>query len=84
MGVGPEARRFYDVHVSADAVHQHIALDEMVGALIEQDPSLSGGVLFGARALAAVEGRFTEHLLGAWRAGESSLSAPLLPERLAS
>lgn len=84
LGVGPEARRFYDVHVSADAVHQHIALDEMVGALIDQDPSLSGGVLFGARALGAIEGRFTDHLLTAWEAGNSSLSAPLLPERLAS
>jgi hypothetical protein len=84
LGVGPEARRFYDVHVSADAVHQQIALDEMVGALIGQDPSLSGGVLFGARALAAVERRFAGHLLSAWQAGDSSLFAPLLPERLAS
>jgi hypothetical protein len=84
LGVGPEARRFYDVHVSADAVHQHIALDEMVGALVSQDPSLSGGVLFGARALAAVERRFAGRLLTSWRAGASSLFAPLLPERLAS
>jgi hypothetical protein len=84
LGVGPEARRFYDVHVSADVVHQHIALDEMVGALIAQDPSLSGGVLFGARTLAAVERRFAGHLLSSWQAGEHSLFSPLLPERLAS
>jgi hypothetical protein len=84
LGVGPEGRRFYDVHVTADAVHQHIALDDMVGDLIDQDPSAAGGVLFGARALGAIEGRFAEHLLRAWQAGASSLTAPLLPERLAS
>jgi hypothetical protein len=84
LGVGPEARRFYDVHVSADAVHQHIALDEMVGALIDEDASMSGGVLFGARALSAIEGRFAGHLLSSWETGVTSLFAPLVPERLAS
>jgi hypothetical protein len=84
LGVGPEARRFYDVHVAADAVHQQIALDDMVGGLLDQDPSLAGGVLFGARALSAVERRFTDHLLSSCTAGRTSLLTSLLPERVAS
>ena len=84
LGVGSEARRFYDVHVAADAVHQHIALDDMVGALVDQDPSSAGGVFFGARALSAVERRFTDHLISSWTAGRTSLLTSLLPERLAS
>lgn len=76
LGAGAEARRFYDVHVEADAIHKHIALDDMVGPFLEDEPDLAADVVFGARALTLVERRFTEHLLGSWRAGRSSLRAP--------
>jgi hypothetical protein len=84
LGVGPAARRFYEVHVEADELHQHVALDDMVEGLIELDPAASGHVVFGARALAEIEGRFARHLLEAWSVGASSLRAPLLIERVAS
>lgn len=76
LGVGPVGRRFYDVHVEADEVHQAIALEDMVRGLVEEQPELGAGVLFGARALMAVERRFSERMLGAWSGGTSSLLAP--------
>jgi hypothetical protein len=76
LGRGVEATRFYDEHVVADEEHQHIALDDMVVPLVEDEPSLGGEVVFGARALGAVEGRFAAHVTGAWRAGRSSLRCP--------
>jgi hypothetical protein len=84
LGGSVAARRFYDEHVHADALHEQIALDEMVGSLVADAPELAGDVLFGARALAAVEQRFTAALLDAWAHGRTSLLEPLPASRAAS
>jgi hypothetical protein len=84
LGIDAGARRFYDVHVPADEVHQHVALDDMVAGLVELEPALAGDVLFGARALTEIEGRFTRRLLDRWNVGSSSLLRCPLPLRIAS
>jgi hypothetical protein len=73
LGLPDEARRFYDVHVVADAVHQVVASRDLAAGFVEAEPDLAGDVVFGARALMAVEGRFARALLDAWAAGRSSL-----------
>jgi len=73
LGLPPSARRFYAVHVTADAHHQVVAADGLIGGLAQGEPELVPDILFGIRALMAVEGRFTEHLLRAWTSGRSSL-----------
>jgi len=73
LGIGPEGRRFYDVHVAADVGHGIIALDRMVAALIDAEPHLGPDLLFGAAAVLLVEKRFSQHLLGAWSSDQSSL-----------
>ena len=78
LGLGSAATRFYEEHVIADERHQDVALHDMVAGLIEQEPSLGGEVVFGARALAAVEAMFANHLLDAWEQGSSSLLPPHL------
>lgn len=84
LDVEPAARQFYEVHVAADESHQHIALDEMVSGLTEQEPAVAGEVLFGAQALAFVERRFARHLLNAWIDRRTSLRSALMTERAAS
>ncbi len=79
LGLGPEATRFYDVHVSADAEHQVLATQALAGGLARAEPAISGDIAFGARAIMATEGLFSRHLLDAWRAGRSSLHRPLSP-----
>jgi hypothetical protein len=76
LGIGPEGRRFYDVHVAADARHGAIARDRMVAGLIETEPDLGQDLLFGAAAVLLVEDRFARHLLDAWSTGRSSLIPP--------
>jgi len=76
LGVPPEGRRFYDVHVEADELHQHIAVDNLVGGLLASEPNLADEVLFGARAVGLVERAFTEHVLTSWAHDRSSLRAP--------
>jgi hypothetical protein len=74
----PAATAFFDEHVEADAVHEAVAAVDLAGGLARQEPELTGDILWGARALMVVEGRWARSLLGAWDRGRSSLrrSAP--------
>ncbi|MGI8520198.1 MAG: iron-containing redox enzyme family protein [Actinomycetota bacterium] len=76
------ATDFFDEHVEADAVHEMIALHDMAAALAEDEPALTGDILFGARALVDLDAAFASHLMSSWAAEQSSLytsdaSAPL-------
>jgi hypothetical protein len=69
------ATPFFDEHVEADAVHESIAAVDLAGGLARMEPQLTGQILWGARALAELEGRWARHLLGCWESGVSSLRA---------
>lgn len=73
MDIGPQGRRFYDVHVAADARHGRIALERMVAGFIETEPHLGADLLFGAAAVLLVEEHFSCELISAWSTGCSSL-----------
>jgi hypothetical protein len=77
LGLGPDATEFYDEHVEADAVHEQVAANDMAGGLARESPEMAGEVLFGARAMLAVDGRVAGHLMESWRAGRSSLRRAL-------
>jgi hypothetical protein len=72
MGFPPSATRFFRVHVEADADHEVLALNELVGDHVARHPCDEADVIFGACALAHVERAFTETLLDAF---ESNISA---------
>ncbi len=73
LGFDGDATAFFDVHVLADAVHESIAAVDLAGGLARQDPRLAADVVWGARALLALEGRWAEHLLAAWARDAPSL-----------
>jgi hypothetical protein len=77
LGYGPEVTHFYDEHVEADSVHENIAAWDLAGGLAESEPELAADILFGARALLALEARWAAHLLGSWEEGGASLRMPL-------
>jgi hypothetical protein len=77
LGVPAEGRRFYDIHVEADAVHEVLALDELVATFVEDEPAAAADVVFGAKALSIVEGAFARMLLDAWAHARTSLHRPL-------
>jgi hypothetical protein len=77
LGFDGGATDFFDEHVEADAVHENVATVDLAGGLARQDPALAGDILWGARALVDVEGRWARHLLSAWESGRSSLLVPL-------
>jgi heme oxygenase-like protein len=72
----PEATRFFDEHVEADAVHENIAAVDLAGGLARQEPALADQIVWGARALVAIERRWAEHVLSAWEDDRCSLRYP--------
>jgi hypothetical protein len=77
LGFGEEATDFYDEHVEADAIHENIAAFDLAGGLARSEPQLAADIVFGARALLFLEGRFAGHLIDSWRDGGTSLRRPL-------
>ena len=73
LGLGDEATAFFDEHVVADSVHENIAAYDLAQGLAEAEPSLAVDIVWGARALLAVEARFASGILDAWAQGDSSL-----------
>lgn len=60
------ARRFYDVHVLADAEHERMAI-EMAAALEEDEPQLRDDIIFGAQCVFVTERLFAERLFANWK-----------------
>jgi hypothetical protein len=77
LGYGPEVTEFYDEHVEADAVHESIALWDLADGLARTQPELADDIVFGARALLALEARWATHLMSSWERETSSLLEPL-------
>jgi hypothetical protein len=72
----PAATEFFDEHVAADSVHEAIAAVDLAGGLARAEPRLAPDILWGARALVTLDGRWARTLLGAWEQGRSSLRPP--------
>ena len=73
VGVGERGRRFFDVHVEADAYHEVLALTDLVAGHVEEHPDDAREIGFGALALDLVERRFAGHLMACFERGASSL-----------
>jgi hypothetical protein len=73
LATSPEAVEFFDEHVEADSVHENIAAYDLAQRFAVENPDLADDLLFGARALLAVDGFFAERVMARWSAGESSL-----------
>ncbi|HEX2150190.1 MAG TPA: iron-containing redox enzyme family protein [Actinomycetota bacterium] len=76
LGATPDITEFYDEHVEADSVHEVIAAYDLAGGLAAQEPEQGPMILFGARACAGLDARFSAHVLDCWSAGQTSLRQP--------
>ena len=78
LGFDPDATRFFDEHVEADAVHEAVAATDLAGALAT-DEDLGWEILFGAHALQQTEGLAATQQLEAWTEGRPSLLTSSVP-----
>jgi heme oxygenase-like protein len=76
LGARPPARRYFDEHVEADAVHEQIAAHDLCGGYAAARPGAAADILFGAACCLAIDDALAHHLLSCWAAGQSSLRPP--------
>ncbi|MGN6608737.1 MAG: iron-containing redox enzyme family protein [Jatrophihabitans sp.] len=79
LGGSDAACAFYDEHVTADALHEQLAMHDLCGGLAEAEPDLAEDIVFGAAACLHVDNRFAAYVLGRWDDRTTSLRAPVRP-----
>ncbi|ATG50315.1 hypothetical protein CFK38_01340 [Brachybacterium vulturis] len=66
LGFPGEMVEYYTEHVEADAVHEQLAVRNICGALLEEEPEQYENVYFGAWASLHVDDLYAEKLLEEW------------------
>jgi hypothetical protein len=83
LGASDRARRYFDEHVVADAVHEQIAAHDLCGGYVAQVPDAGADILFGASCCLALDDALAAHLLACWQAGRPSLGPLAEPQSAA-
>ena len=78
LGVPADAVTYFDEHVEADAIHEQIAVVNMLGAHLRDHPDDAEVAGFGVAAGALLDNELARQQLACWRAG-----TPFLLERVA-
>ncbi|MCO1580799.1 iron-containing redox enzyme family protein [Crossiella sp. SN42] len=73
LNADPACVEFFTEHIEADAVHEQVLRHDVLGDLLAREPELAADVVLGVQATEFLEQRLAEHLLGCWRAGQTSL-----------
>ena len=73
LELGEPVERYFDEHVEADAVHEHLAARAICGAIVEAEPHLEPDVLFGAAACVHLDAVAAEKMIDAWTSDGSAL-----------
>lgn len=66
LGLDGPMSAYYDEHVEADAIHEHLAARDICGTLAEDEPDQAAEILFGAFTCLDVEARFATAMLATW------------------
>ena len=76
LGMSDSTRRFFDVHVVADAEHEVIAREAFLIRYPTTDPGQIDNVLFGIEAQHEIDVELAEVAIAAWSGGVSALCEP--------
>jgi len=67
VGLAPVVADYFYEHVEADSVHEQVALRDICGSLVADEPALRDDVLFGAAACAYLDDIAGRELLDDWQ-----------------
>ncbi|MDP3893479.1 iron-containing redox enzyme family protein [Nocardioides sp.] len=76
LGFPADVAAYFHEHVEADAVHEHLAIRDICGALVEDHPELHPDVLFGAAASLHLDTVAAQALLGRWETSDDPVHEP--------
>jgi len=68
VGLPDVVAAYFHEHVEADAVHEQVAMRDICGSLVDEDPALRRDVLFGVAGCLYLDVLAARGLLGAWQA----------------
>jgi pyrroloquinoline quinone (PQQ) biosynthesis protein C len=71
LGFPPAVAAYFLEHVEADAVHEQVAVRDLCGRLVAQEPRLHTEVLFGVACCLYLDALANTHLLDSWQAGNT-------------
>jgi Iron-containing redox enzyme len=71
VGLPAASAAYYLEHVEADAVHEQVAIRDICGALVADEPALREDVLFGAACCLYLDAVSATRVLDAWQAASS-------------
>lgn len=80
LGADGMARRYFDEHVEADAVHEQVAAHDLCGRYAAEHPGAAADIAFGASCCLALDEEMARHLLSCWQAGRPSLRPLASPQ----
>lgn len=66
LGLPDAAAAYWEEHVEADAAHEQVAMRDICGRVVADDPALAGDVLMGAAACAVLDAVAADELLARW------------------
>ena len=72
LGFSEVVAAYWREHVEADAVHEQLAIRDVCGRLVADEPALHEDVLFGAACCLYLDALAATHLLDGWQAGRRS------------
>ncbi|MCC6436733.1 MAG: iron-containing redox enzyme family protein [Acidimicrobiales bacterium] len=76
LGLPAGVRRFFHVHVLADAEHERIVEAAFLRDYPREDPGQLDNIRFGIAVQALIDRRLAAHAVGRWSVGRSALTGP--------
>ncbi|GAA3801864.1 iron-containing redox enzyme family protein [Nocardioides panacisoli] len=67
LGLPDPVAAYFEEHVEADSVHEQVAVRDICGAFVDDNPAEAADVLFGVAASLAVDALAAEAILSPWR-----------------
>jgi hypothetical protein len=82
LGSSGAALAFFEEHITADALHEQLAANDLCGRLVSEEPELADDVLFGASCCLHLDALFADHVLNSWQHGDSSLVSTIPAQQM--
>jgi Iron-containing redox enzyme len=77
VGLPPGVADYFHEHVEADATHEQVALRDVCGSMVEDEPHLRDDVLFGVAACLNIDGAVAEAALAEWSPADLEQRTPV-------
>ncbi len=80
LGFAPVVAAYFEEHIEADAAHEQVAVRDLCGGLVADEPGLREDVVFGAAACVLMDAVAAEELMSGWQADRERADQATKPQ----